>query len=319
MRALRAFASCVVLCFAATVAGADEVVLTNGRSFTGTIVKEDDREIVIESRGGKLTFARSQIASVKKAPLAAPDPAPAPSPPPPPKKGGSDGSGAKSAPTTKPDAAKPPKRTPADRLAELCAIRLVPWIEEESTGCDEPDAKAYKVIRADGMTSMRDERPTAPDGIDALYVRNDAMSGQAIELRDGMRRMYWYRLYWHDDTRSWTVVHPDLEAFQKDCALADRLADAACKDENGRIGAAIAEQSIKYALQKDRNSPATKERAELRKACVLATGSDAAGELLAQFHELNVDITFTRRMTEKISFAMKRRDVLRSLLAAVGR
>jgi hypothetical protein len=338
MRLRLVLASLAALLVAAQAARADEVVLKNGSSFAGTIVKDDAREVVIDCAGGRLTFERYQVASVKREPATSPPPAPAPSPAPapapapapstptptphaaPPKSGGSDARGGTAAAPAKSDSAKAPgKKTPADRLTELCSIRLTPWIEESSTPCEEPGAKRYKIVGADGATKMRDERPSSPDGIDAIYVQNDAMEGQAIEIRNGMRRTYWYRLYWHDATREWTIVHPDLEAFQKDCALAARIADEACKDETGRIGACIAEQSIAYALQKDRGSPAAKERAELRKCCAAATGTAAAGELLAQFHELGVEIGFARRPSEKIALAMKRRDVLRDLYAAVGR
>ncbi len=58
MRVLCAAFFVSALCVAATAARSDEVVLKNGRSLSGTVVKDDEREVVVECASGKMTFER---------------------------------------------------------------------------------------------------------------------------------------------------------------------------------------------------------------------------------------------------------------------
>ncbi len=64
MKAVRLL--CLVLALAA-VAGADKVVLKDGRSYDGVIVEETDASVRIKTSKATLTFTRDQIASVERA------------------------------------------------------------------------------------------------------------------------------------------------------------------------------------------------------------------------------------------------------------
>jgi hypothetical protein len=201
-------------------------------------------------------------------------------------------------------------------MAEIDDIAIAPWEDEPAKLSDEKEAKAYRVTHTDGSVTMRDERPEKPDGIASLSVRNDADYGRRVELRDGRRRLYWYRLWWHPDKSHWLVVSPELEAFQKLNARCASLADDLCVDENARIAAHIDRTAIEHELLRDRSSSARSERARLRASCRQAAGSDEKGALLARFHELTVDIGFAKTPRAKVEIARARRDVLRQLVVA---
>jgi hypothetical protein len=312
-RGMRSIVGAVVL-LAVGSAFADDVVLKTGRTLVGRIVKEDDAKVVLEMNSGTMTLARDQIAEIRRGAVPVPKDVPEapPARKPESRKPEKKPDGKSSAP---PAAKKPSVR---DKLAELEAISLAPWVREDSTLVTEPDAGNYRVQGLDGSTRMKKDRPTSPDGIDALYVCTDSVDGMHVFLVDGRPQLHWVRLYWHDDERKWTVNHPNLDLFHKERALAGRIADLCCRDENGRIAAACAESSLKHALGGGGGGAATKERAKLREACVKATGSADAGELLAQVHETDVEIEFAKRTTDKIALAMKRRGLLRRLVEAVG-
>lgn len=302
------------LAFLAAGARADDIDLRTGRTISGKIVKEDDASVTIEWRGGTMTIERTQIKEVRRSPPPA-EPAPAPAP----SATGKSGTrkGADNPPSRDP-ASKTPKagKTLADRVTEIEAIRLVPWPEDPSLHCSEPDAKHYKIVRVDGSTAMKDDRPASPSGIEALYVRNDASYGQMIEYMNGERRMYWYRLYWNEATKEWGVNHPNLEAFQMDSALSRVVADAVCSDENARIAAFCDVQGIKYGLQGSTSYDAAKEHAKLLEDCRKAMGSDAGGQALADYHDCVVRTECAPTPADKIRGAMERRAILRRLVAA---
>lgn len=294
----------------AAVAAGDEVVLRNGSVLAGRIVKEDAASVTIERAGGEMTVAKADVKEIKRG---APPEARPPS--------GRDLDVGDAPPVRTEGKRATPKqgKSPEQRLEELLAIPLVPWEDEPSKPSDERDAKAYRVGRADGTVAMQDERPAKPDGIATLHVRNDADHGRRIELRDGRRQLYWYRLWWHADKAKWLVVSPQLEAFQKDCALATALADAVCVDENARIATHIDRTRLEHELLRHRTSAASTERARLRASCRIAMGSAETGDLLARVHELAVDIAFTKAPSAKIAFARERREVLRKLVAQTTR
>ena len=260
---------------------ADDVELRTGRTLSGRIVSEDDASVTIEWRGGSMTIQRTQIKEIRRAPPPA-DPAPAPGKAPP----ATDKPGTKKPADKAPQRDAPPKspkpgKSFADRLAEIEAIRLAAWPEEPSVLCTDAGAKSYKVVRGDGSTLMKDERPSSPAGIDSLYVRNDADYGRMIVWKDGARQLYWYRLYWSEDAKEWRVNHPDLEAFQMDSARSNALAADVCADQNFMVAAACDVQGIKYAMQGATSYDAAKERAQLVLDCKKAMGSDAGGQCFA--------------------------------------
>jgi len=54
----------LIVLLLSTAASADEVILRDGRKFTGEIVRETDESVSIKTVGGTLTFARGEIARV---------------------------------------------------------------------------------------------------------------------------------------------------------------------------------------------------------------------------------------------------------------
>jgi len=303
-----------LLSLLAAGARADDVELRTGRTLSGKIIKEDEASVTIEFKAGEMTIQRTQIKEVRKSP-----PPAAPATTTTTGKSGTkkpaDAASQRVPPATPPKDAKPAKSF-ADRLAEIEAIHLAAWPEEPSVPCTEPEAKNYKVVRTDGSTSMRDERPSSTAGIESLYMRNDADQGAMIVWKDGARQLYWYRLYWHDDDKEWRVTHPDLEAFQLDSARAKRLAGDVCPDQGAMAAAAGDAQTIKYGMQGSTSYDAARERAKLVVDCRKAMGSDAGGDALAEFHECDARIDFAKSPAEKIRGAMERRAILRRLVAA---
>lgn len=61
----RALRILVVLAFVATCAGADEVLLKNGRVLEGVVVEESASQVVIEVAAGKMTLPRSMVETVE--------------------------------------------------------------------------------------------------------------------------------------------------------------------------------------------------------------------------------------------------------------
>lgn len=55
-----------VLCFAASIASADIINLTNGGKLEGVVVKETDTEVVVRLKYATVTLAKSDIASIEK-------------------------------------------------------------------------------------------------------------------------------------------------------------------------------------------------------------------------------------------------------------
>jgi hypothetical protein len=299
----------VLLALLAAGVRADDVELRTGRTLSGKIVKEDDASVTIEWRGGEMTIQRTQIKEIRRAPPPA-DPAPAAGKP-----------ATKKPAETAPQRDAPPK-TPragksfADRLAEIEAVRLTAWTEEPSVLVTETDAKGYKVVKSDGATFMKDERPSSPAGIDSLYVRNDADYGRMIVWKDGARQLYWYRLYWNEDAKEWRVNHPDLEAFQLDSARAKALAGDVCADQNYMVAANCDVQGIRYGMQGSTSYDAAKERAKLAEDCRKAMGSDAGGQALVEFHECTIRIETAKSPADKVRGAMERRAILHRLVSA---
>src|SRR5207244_4184154 len=82
------------------------------------------------------------------------------------------------------DATSPRDKT-RELLAQLDAIHLAPWDEEQSVRATEVPRRAYRIFHTDGRETMAAERPTAPDGIDRLYVLTDSTDGQHVVFMNG--------------------------------------------------------------------------------------------------------------------------------------
>ncbi len=55
-----------VFVFLLAPAHADLIVLKDGRRFEGTVLKQDDRQVVFETRFGKMTFKRSEVSKIEE-------------------------------------------------------------------------------------------------------------------------------------------------------------------------------------------------------------------------------------------------------------
>jgi hypothetical protein len=306
-KVIKSFAAVVLFTLAAG-AVADDVEMRTGRVFSGKILKEDDTSVTIEWRGGEMTIPRQQIKDIRRTPPAEQTAA-------------AGKAVAKKTPETAPPPKDPPKpqkpvKTFAERLAEIEAIRLAPWPEEPAVPCTETGAKAYKIVKSDGTTSMKDDRPSSTSGVESIWLRDDADFGRTIEFKDGARQFFWYRLYWNDDAKEWRVLPAALEAFQADSSRAAALVTDLCKDQGATAAAAADAKAIRYGTQSNAAYDPAADRAKLLEDCRKAMGSDAGGDALVAWHDCESKMESAKTPAEKVTVAADRRAVLRRLVAA---
>jgi hypothetical protein len=297
-----------------SAARADDVDLRTGRTISGRILKEDEASITIDWRGGEMRIERSLIKEIRKNDGAAKKPAAVSGPS---VTVRADPKRAAESAAEKPSA-KPTLRQDksfAERLAAVEGTTLEPWPEEPAVQCTETEAKPYKVRAADGATRLADERPATAEGIDAVWVRNDAASGQSVSYADGQRVLWWYRLWWHEKDREWRPSHPNLAAFTAESSALNILAGDLCSDQHRMVAAATDGQGIGKALAGDAAYDLASLRGKLAEDCAKAMGSAPGGRALAAFHECVQRIELAKSPAEKIKAALERRAIVRELLA----
>lgn len=76
--AMRPAIAALALLLSLAAARADEVVLRNGAILEGEVIEDTDDRVTLKMEGGRVTFDKKLVASIRKAPLPVPAPAPAP-------------------------------------------------------------------------------------------------------------------------------------------------------------------------------------------------------------------------------------------------
>lgn len=327
----------------ATVARADDVVMTNGKTLTGRIVSEDSKLVKIETAGGSVTLDRALVREVRrgpvpekapekaieKAPEKTKDTKPAPKTPGP---GPSDvpaaESGRRQPPRANPDPQddipveardRPPYRPPSldELVATLEAIRLAPWTPSALETFELPASRVntWRIEAADGRVTYARRSPTSPEGVARVWY----LERYAEPSKDGVLRFgLWHPMAWRRLGRLWVRGPQEFCDYVDDEEVAGQVVRCVTSADPEAWSAAhrirFEMQRIVFLAPKGTAPDLTEQKQALLAATTKATGSEDSGRAAARILEIEA-AAMTATPEGKIHLATERRELVRRLVA----
>jgi hypothetical protein len=216
---------------------ADTIIFIDGRIVKGTIVNEEDHDIEVELKYGRVSFDRRDIARIErdkknqkrdkkkilgviKEKYTAPevnlsDPI----------KPGIASKKEKNSlplPKKKVNEIKKKRKTPAlpekktavsgkrkkpgskklfSLLRKIERIKLKPFENEPNHKINQNKKAAYKVLSTSGRTNYLTDKPDSNDGIKKLWLKKKEI--KTLNSGKEKKKLVWSRLYWNNKTRKW--------------------------------------------------------------------------------------------------------------------
>ena len=316
---------------------ADVVVLLNGAEFHGRVIRPTQREVTLQSDGRIMSFKLSEVRRVRRRghedfvnPVANKKKKP--------KRRGStrssrdDAIGRTWTPAGAPtrterrvvygqpakaarEAANRASRTKAvkarlrEKLTSVQGIELTAWTPTGARRLNVSVAQDYRVVRVGEGEVLSDELPTAPDGIQELWIRKPCRDAAPTDT--GCHE--WRRLFWHPERSSWQPLRPAESNLVEDGVQVGELLDEIVRESG------FSDKKLRDATTQLAEAVKSGEKVDVYEARLRALTSDvgkawAGGPLLFEACRSVVQIETAESSAQKVQLARERRSTIRSLV-----